>query len=74
MLLPDCPLRWAQYFNALQPVLHALRAHLLPIPVSANLTFPQGPSAQSAQLVVHSPLMQNILLACAEEKSTPENV
>jgi hypothetical protein len=37
----------AQYFTTLQPVLHVERARLLPLPVSANLTFPQGPSAQS---------------------------
>src|SRR5262249_30926129 len=37
----------AQYLSTLQPVLHVKRAHLLPLPVSADLTFPQGPSAQS---------------------------
>jgi hypothetical protein len=50
-LLPDCPLRWAQYFITLQSVLHVMRAPLLPFLVSANLAFPQGPSAQSNQLV-----------------------
>ena len=49
-LLPDCPLRWAQYLLTLQPILHVGRAQLLRFPVDVNLAFPQGPSARSAQL------------------------
>ncbi len=48
----------AQYLNALQSVLHAQRARLLLCPVSVDLTFPQGPSAQSTQhSSERSPLM-----------------
>ncbi len=38
----------AQYFLTLQPILHVGRACLLTFPVSANLTFPQSPSARSS--------------------------
>ncbi len=63
LLLPDCPLRWAQYLLTLQPVLHVWRAHLLRFLVDANLVFPQGPSARSAQLSKHSPLMHLVYRA-----------
>ena len=63
----------AQYFIALQPVRHAKRAHLLQSPVDANLTFPQGPSARSAQLArgEHSPLM-NLVYRSRRRMEVPQ--
>lgn len=40
----------AQYLNALQPVLHALRASCCRIRFGTNLMFPHSPSAQSGLL------------------------
>jgi hypothetical protein len=48
------PVAQAQYLLTLQPVLRVGRARLLTLPVSANLTFPQGPSALSDCLIHQS--------------------
>jgi len=52
-----------------------MRAHLLSFPISANLSFPQGPSAQSTHpFGVCSPFTLISLPGYRDNKSTPLDI
>jgi|SRR5215470_3098476 len=64
----------AQYLLALQPVLHAGRARLLSFPVSADLKFPQGPSARSSDFATLLTVHVSNLAWWQRDGSTPMNI
>ena len=52
MLLPGCPLRWAQYLITLQPILHVTRARLLQFPDGAACRFRKAPRLKAPNRLV----------------------